>query len=59
MEWVIWGFGALAAAVAVIIGLAAWIAFRRDRHLPNRGVTLSKSRTVERSNPSRGLPLSK
>jgi len=59
MEWVIWGFAGLAAGVAGIIGIAAWIVFRRDRHLPNQGVTLGKARTVARSNPSRGVPSSK
>lgn len=38
MEFVIWAFGGLAAVVGVIIGVAAWIVFWRDRDANNTRV---------------------
>ncbi|HOZ33748.1 MAG TPA: hypothetical protein PLM52_12790 [Tabrizicola sp.] len=59
MEWVIWGFGGLAALVAAIIGVAAWIVLRRDRNLPNAGIDKRRRPKTPRSDPTRGVPKSR
>ncbi|NCO85836.1 MAG: hypothetical protein GW886_04305 [Rhodobacterales bacterium] len=60
MEWVMWGFGALMLIVAVIVGVAAWVAFRRDGHLPNSGVRMKRpTGGMARSDPRRGVPKSR
>lgn len=60
MEIVIWGFAALVAVVAGIIGTAAWIVLRRDRHKPNEGVRMKPPPgAMPRSDPRRGVPKSR
>ena len=60
MEIVLWGFGALVAIVAGIIGVAAWVVLRRDRNAPNLGVPRKpRPGTMPRSDPRRGVPKSR
>jgi hypothetical protein len=60
MEWVLLAFGGLVAIVAVIIGIAAWIALRRDRDAPNQGVRMHpRPGKMPRSDPRRGVPKSR
>ncbi|GAB5446386.1 hypothetical protein [Gymnodinialimonas sp.] len=53
MEIMFWAFGALAAVVFVIIAVAAWVVFVRDKDAPNTR-TRHKSRAGKVRRPSGG-----
>jgi hypothetical protein len=60
MVWVFWGFAALLALVAAIIGVAIWRVVRRDRDLPVGGPRRpSAARRAARATMPRGVPKSR